>query len=497
MATAATRPTFTKSASHKVQHDAAALVVLAIVVVAVRMPWLGHPVATADEQLYSLIGNALAGGTLPYGELWDRKPFGLFALFGLAHAVAGPSPAAYQVLAAIFTLAGAWLTMLLARPLVDRATAAGAGVLYILLMGVYGSHSGQSEAFHVPMILLGALLLRDPHHPRALGRACAAMLIGGLAMQVKYTVLPQCLVLGGWFLWNRHKAGDSGPKLVMLAALSAALGILPTVLAGTGFAIAGHWDAFAHANFLSFFDRAPADAGRLHADLAVQFLPLALLASCGVYAALRLNPPRDLPYYRFILLLLGGATATAFLPGTVYAYYFAAAVPACVLAALPLLDRTAASRWVPLAVLIAALAWMQLQPSKWEEREADAAAFDRLAAAISPVVNAEDECLWIHDGPAALYRATGSCYPTRFIYPDHLNNLLERDALGVSQTGEVRRILSEGPPVVVTAASALTPQNEEVRRLVMDTIATNYEPIAREAVQDRDYTAWGLRTATD
>ena len=83
------------------------------------------------------------------------------------------------------------------------------------------------------------------------------------------------------------------------------------------------------------------------------------------------------------------------------AYYFAAAVPACVLAALPLLDRTAPSRWVPLAVFIAALAWMQLQPSKWEERAADSGAFDRLTAAISPLVNAEDECLWIHDGPAA------------------------------------------------------------------------------------------------
>ena len=455
-----------------------------------RLVWFGYPIADYDEQLYSLVGNAMTHGAFPFVDLWDRKPFGLFALFAAAHAIGGPGPVAYQVLAALFTLAGGWLTYRLALPLVDRVTAGGAGVLYVLLMSTYGSQSGQSEAFFVPLLLAMAALVADPAHRDAMRRAMIAMVVGGVALQVKYTALPQCILLGLWVLWWRHRLGDGFARLARLAIVFAALGLLPTIVIGTGYAVAGYWDEFFFANFVSFFDRAASGGGRIHRDLVLFLMPLILLAVGGLYAALRLTRPRNGKHYVFILVLFVGCLATIFLPSTVYAYYFAAAVPSTILVALPLLDRTGPARWVPLALLVAGAAYIQFIPETFEDSRKRHAQFDSFAAAIAPHVDGRAECMWIHDGPTALYTATGSCLPSRFVYPDHLNNLLERDALGISQAEEVRRILAARPPVIVTADSPLTPQSPDVLEMVRTALGEDYRPLARTQVGERTIRAW-------
>ena len=119
-------------ATHRIKSEARWLapLVLALAVVATRAIWLGDPAADYDEQLYSLIGLRWLDGALPYADLWDRKPAGLFALFAMAHAVGGPSPVAYQVLAMAFTLAGSLSIYELARPLADRWGALLAGIAW-------------------------------------------------------------------------------------------------------------------------------------------------------------------------------------------------------------------------------------------------------------------------------------------------------------------------------------------------------------------------------
>ncbi|MDP4575808.1 glycosyltransferase family 39 protein [Qipengyuania sp. G39] len=472
-----------------------ALVLLAIVATALvaRLPWFGFPIAGYDEQLYSLIGQAITQGALPFVDVWDRKPIGLFALFAAAHALGGSGPEAYQALALLFTVGGGWLTAVLARPLVDRATAAGSGMLYVLLMSVYGSASGQSEAFHVPLMLAMAVLVSDPAHPNAIRRALVAMLIGGLALQVKYTVAPQCAMFGLWALWGQYRRGASKARLVVLGAAFLALGLLPTTLVALYYALAGHWDGFFFANFLSFFDRAPSGAGRLHKDLLVGLVPLAVLAGGGLYAATRLTPPRDSPHYAYIALWFVACLATAFLPGTVYRYYFAALVPASVLLALPLLDRTGPARWGPLALVVAGAFALVGPLSLLDEVRQRAADYDRFAATVAQSSENSDACIFVFDGPSSLYRLADSCLPSRFVYPDHLNNALERDALGISQEGEVARILATRPPVIVTADTPLTPQNEEAKALVLGYIDRNYSELAEIEIGDRTIRAWELR----
>ena len=206
MVTMAQRPPLTAA---RPSRDWLAAAVLALVVLATRGIWFGDPVAEFDEQLYSLVGWRMTHGDLPYIDLWDRKPFGLFAIFAAAHWLFGPEPVAYQALAAVFALAGAMLVYGLARDLVDRATATVAGALYVMLMALYGSQSGQSEIFFMPLMLAMLWLVRDWRRPDATRRALWAMALGGLALQVKYTVLPQCLFLGAYALYGRWRSGAS------------------------------------------------------------------------------------------------------------------------------------------------------------------------------------------------------------------------------------------------------------------------------------------------
>ena len=448
-----------------------------VAVIATRALWWGNPAATTDEQLYALIGSALAEGSLPYTELWDRKPFGLFAIFAAGDWIAA-GPYGFQLLAGVFTALGAWLTYLLARKQVDWLTATAAAVLYVVLISLYGGYSGQSEVFHAPMMVAMAWLVLDGSACHYSRRTLAAMLIGGLALQVKYTVLPQCLFFGFIALWQLYKHGFAWPRIIAMAVGFAILGLLPTALVGLIYWHAGAFDVWWFANFESFFERS--GAGRFLPNVTTGLLPLAGLGIAGLYLAFRGKPLRDPLLYTLSLGWAAAAFASAFLPGTVYLYYFGAIVAPMILVALPLLDRKGPANAVPLVFIVAASIWLLGPVADWRTSREETASLKALAQDIAPLVDQEGNCLWVHDGPTALYSLTDSCLPTRFIYPDHLNNALETDAaLGISQLAEAQRILGGLPPVIVVSPRPFTRQNEDVLFELRDTLEQHYDQLGK------------------
>jgi 4-amino-4-deoxy-L-arabinose transferase-like glycosyltransferase len=471
-----------------------ALAVIALFALVTRAIWFGDPAAAPDEQLYSLVGNAMLDGALPFVDLWDRKPFGLFALYAFAHWIGGPEPIAYQLLAACFAMLGGWLVFALARPLGGTVTAVVAALIYLLLTAAYGSFSGQSEVFHVPLVLAMVLLVRDGDRPGAARRTGWAMLLGGLALQVKYTVLPQCMFLGCYALLSLQRQGMPPARLALQALLFAVLGLLPTVLVAAIYAALGAFEPFVFANFLSFFDRLPSGAGRLPREHLPLVAPLFLLAAAGLWAAWRLQPPQPARHYWLIAGWALSALATVLLPGTVYLYYYAALAPAAALLALPFYDcRRLQGRWVAVAV-VAACALLVNYTGRHAQSQQRREATARLAASAIPALRAGGGCLFVYDGPTALYRLTGSCLPSRFIYPDHLNNALETPALGIDQAAEVARILRSDPPAIVTADNPLTPQAPLSRRLIREALEARYRLEMQVEMDERTVSLW-LRAA--
>jgi hypothetical protein len=476
-----------------VRADWLAAAALALVTLATRAIWFGDPVADFDEQIYSLIGWRMTHGDLPFVEVWDRKPFGLFAIFALAHALFGPGPLGYQIVACVAALIGALFVYALARPLVDRVSATIAGTLYLMLMAAYGSYSGQSEIFHAPMMLAMLWLLRDRERPDFARRATVAMLLGGIALQIKYTVLPQCLFFGAYALYGEWRNGASAARLARRVAVFALMGILPTALVALLYLALGHFDQFWFANFVSFFERTPAPGGRLRSDLYVALTPLALLIGLGLYAALRLNPPRDWRLYGLFAGWTLASFATIVLPATVYLYYYGALVPAAVLMAVQLIDVRAPGRFVPAVFLLLGAGYILDLPYRYAHSQNERRTEARLSDAIAPYVGAKRDCLYVFDGPAALYRTTGTCRPTRYLYPDHLNNGLEIHSLEVDQPTEIARILALRPGVIVTANHYMTMQRKENLALIHRATETDYRPLITATLHNREVTAWVRR----
>jgi hypothetical protein len=479
-----------------VRADWLAAAALLLVILVTRAIWFGDPVAGFDEQIYSLIGWRMTHGDLPFVQVWDRKPFGLFAIFAVAHWLFGPGPVAYQIVASLSAFVGALLVYALAKLLVDRVSAAIAGALYLMLVAAYGSQSGQSEIFHTPMMLAMLWLVRDPRRPDAARRATWAMLIGGIALQIKYTVLPQCLFFGVYALYGEWRAGAKPTQLAKRAGIFALLGILPTALVALFYLAVGHFEQFWFANFVSFFERAPAPAGRLRPDLAVAMLPLGLLIALGLYAALRLNPPRDWRIYGLFAGWTLAALGTIMLPATVYLYYYAALAPAAALLAVQLIDVRATARFVPAVALLLSAGYIANPPQRYAHSQSERRTEARLSAAIAPFVGHTGDCLYVFDGPAVLYRTTGTCLPTRYLYPDHLNNALEIHSLEVDQPTEISRILALRPGVIVTANHAVTKQRDVNLALIHNATESHYRPLITASLHNREITAWVRRDLT-
>ena len=463
---------------------------MVLVALATRVVAFGNPVPEFDEQLYSLIGAQMGRGLLPYADLWDRKPPGLFLIYAAAHRLGGDGPLAYQVLALAACLVGGWQVWRLALHVTDRRTAALAAPLYPALMAIFDSYSGQSEIFLAPltMAMAQALLAARGQELRAARHLCLiAMACGGLALQVKYTVLGQCLFFGLCALWLLRDKGRSYAGLARDAAAFAVLGLIPTLLAAAWFAWAGALDDFIFANFLSVGQRAAMPVGWLLGEQLIFAIPVIALAMGGVACALAARRRGEEPASLWWLALawLGAAMAGLFIVRTIYTYYFGALVPALILAALPLFDRR--NRWglaawaVVLGGMLAGFNPVQHAIDTVRDR----AILARMAAAIAPHIGAGSRCLYVFDGPTALYRLTGSGLPTRFIYPDHLNNLLEARALPVDPAGEVTRIFAQRPGVVVTSADKVTPQNPATEMLVTRELAAHYRPLGQWIAQGR------------
>ncbi|MGE3692487.1 MAG: ArnT family glycosyltransferase, partial [Novosphingobium sp.] len=434
---------------------------------ATRAPYFGHPAADYDEQLYSLIGAQWANGLLPYTDLWDRKPPGLFLLFAAAHAVGGDSPLSYQLLAAFACLIGGWQVWRLALRTTEPGTAALAASLYPVLMALLDIHSGQSEIFFVPVLMaMAQLLLAASERPltRARGLCLAAMAAGGIALQIKYTVLAQCLFFGLCALWLLRRKGRGNAGLLADAALFGFLGILPTLLAAGAFAAKGHLDDFVYANFVSSGLRGVMPWSLVWLDQLALAVPQLALLAVGALAVWRSGGWGAFPYWRLTLAWFGAAVLGLFMVRTIYPYYYAALVPPAILAAVPMFSRPRIGLAAWAVFFLGMLAgYNPVERFFWARDEQQV--LGAMTIAIAPHVSAGSHCLYVFDGPTALYRLTGSGLPTRFIYPDHLNNALEAHALPVDPAREIERIFAQRPGAVVTSLDPVTVQNPKTNEI--------------------------------
>lgn len=427
--------------------------VLLIVAVITRLAAFGNPVTHVDEEFYFVTAQGMLHGALPFVDIWDRKPIGLFLLYTPAAALGVPAGIwAYQAMA----LACVVGTALLIARLAERAGwgkgALTSAILYIVLLGFGDGHGGQAPVFYNLLVIAAVSLVaprtgeRSDDSARVL-RACLSMLLIGIALQIKYSVLFEGGFLGVWLIWHEWRLKTPWPKIVLRSAVYGLLAWAPT-LAAWGFYIAlGHGDAWFYANFGSILER-QSDPFWV---LVRAFLKIALILGLPLIVSglSRHIPARDgnEPHVRHLLFgwLIASVTGLI-LFGSWFNHY---ALPVMVTAALCCAGYLGATeigrRYLAPAMLVAGLIGGTY--TTWSARwhRGNAPQLEALAAGIGKGPG----CMYVHSGNSILYSYTGRCAVTAWIFPSHLSRERENGALGVDQLEEVDRIFAKRPEIVV------------------------------------------------
>ncbi|MEG3180789.1 ArnT family glycosyltransferase [Sphingomonas sp. LT1P40] len=454
-----------------VSHPLVVAAFLAIVAFILRAPQFGNPVAGFDEQLYLLIGERMWDGAIPYLDLWDRKPPGLFALFAAMSAF-GNGLIVSQIIATLFAAATAWIVFHLAAKRTATLPAILAAFVYLVFLRQLAGQTTQTPVFYNLFLGVAALaILHVARNPRDIRFSAAAMLLCGLAIQLK----PTAAIEGAWFglflLALHWRAGLKPPAIAARAALYIVAGLLPSLIAAAAYARIGAFDAFWFANVESILLRQESFNALAAEQLLVTLIrggPALAVGLAGLVLALRADRSAS------TILLTGWATVAIIevaILGSFWPHYLLPVLlPLSILAA-----HVLARGWIGLAVfaVVAAPPLVSTLTRDAAVSRMETARAHDIAAAIPAEVR--DQCLFVYEGFTALYSLTHACPVTRYVFTDHLRSSRDGPALGVDPHAELARALARRPLAIVTLQnSPWQMRNVANDRLIAETLARDY-----------------------
>ncbi len=451
---------------------AAVAALLLLVAVALRVADFGNPVIHVDEQYYLLVGDRLAQGALPYVDVWDRKPIGLFALYALFAALPGDGIVAYQLGATLAAALTAYVVFRAAGAVgANRVGALAAAGAYLVWLSLLGGRGGQAPVFYnLPVAAAAWLAIRLPTRASTgaiVTSGFVACLFCGLAIQIKPTAAFEGAFVGLAHVWALHRR--AGPATTASAALLwLAAGLGPTIgvmLAYRGIG-ATAFDAWWFANVTSILLRPgyPPDeiAGRL-LGIGAQLSPLIVCAA--IATRWRRGSAAAWIAYAWLAAALVGFLAI----GTFFDHYALPLIaPLCVAAAVTL-GRISRSL---VATLGLGLLLFAVERGFVPDDRTGARDVARVVAA-----NSGDECPYVFIGDTITYHLARACLPTTRAFPNMLAYATEAEATGVDEVAEVRRILRDRPPVIVVSTRSMAIWNRGSIDALKVALRADYRPV--------------------
>lgn len=420
------------------------LIAFVALALALRCATFGDLNRHADETFYFLVGQRMHEGALPYVDVWDRKPLGLFLIYYLLAGISR-SVLSYQIAACV--LAGVAATLLSA--LVSRWSnvrgAWFAGGAYLLTLGSFEGATGQTPDFYNPLIA-GAVLLLLLDADRRTGaqvgwRGWMAMFLCGLAITIKQTTLFESAFLGGYLLFGLRRAGASWQGLIGDAFRCCVLGAAPTLAICAFYLAVGHWPEFWQAMVMSNFSKAlEGGLGWRLASIAVNVAPLAVLAALGL-----LLPTVSRQGRAFVSAWTGAAFVGFCAVPNFYGHYLLPMLmPLCVSAGF-LLGHIRHWRPVALAYTIYINLWYNVSD------RAVTLENNRAMREMASLIRKHDPGggLLVFDGPVYLYALADRPFLSPLVFPQHLNHGIEHNVSHLDTDREIDRIVAAGPGVIV------------------------------------------------
>lgn len=462
-----------------------ALLLILLTAFAARAVTFGNPLVDMDDQFYWLVGRSMWQGDWPILDIWDRKPVGLFLLYG---AIAGinRSIVAVQIAATLCAAGTAMLVRASALHIASPRSALLAAMSYLIVLPLFGGQSGQSPVFYnLFMAGAGALMLAASTSADAAAirrRAFAAMALCGIALVIKQVSVAEGAFFGLAFLFLLRRAGESIPRIAAIATAMIGIALLPTIIGAALFAIRGQDAvmAYVQASYLSIFEKPPGGRQSFAGGIGYLLLfggPLLLAAALGAGSGWR-HSKDPLALRLTAFWVIAAFAGYVLIPNFFPHYALPMLVPLSVMASRAFDQRIGP----PLFIGIVACSLIGGQMTNFGANRRSAADFSRIVTNIEAARHGG--CLYIANGPAGLYAAVPACRLTTYLFPYHLTLATEANSIGVVQQAEVARILAARPAIVVTQDDERSKLSPAVRAILDRELSAHYRPIAQGAADD-------------
>lgn len=453
-----------------------AVLIILLVTLFTRLLQLGDPTAHIDDQFYLYAGQSLLTGDLPYVEIWDRKPIGIFLIYAACAALGGNGVIQYQIVAGLFVFATALTIYAFGRHIATHQGALRAAILYPIIILPIGGGAGQTPIFYNLLVAVAALLTFRTVVGRqgsSLIAAYAGMGLIGLALVIKQTVVFEgalfgLFLAGSIYIRTRHVARTALTSLGLMASAA-----IPTLLAFAVYWQRGYIAEIWQATVISVFQKEPVTFADRMFGMPQFVKAIAVPFSATGFSLLTIvNDKGWTLTTSFFAAWCATAIVSFFaIPNFFDHYALPLALPFCVTMATALGGRFPGTP-IFVAVLIAVGSTIDYIPHFASRFRAD---YPRLLADVR--TSLRGGCLYVHFGPPQLYTDTGACRVTRFVFPDHLDTEVERSALPVKQDAEIERIFREQPPkLVVTGDRIFLLRNPQAAAILHRYLQCGYRP---------------------
>jgi hypothetical protein len=450
------------------------LAILVVVALVARASSFGDPNYHVDETFYLLVGEAMHSGLMPYVDIWDRKPPGLFVLYWALAGIGG-SVLSFQIAGFLFAVATGAVVSRIARRWCDANAALLAGCLYIAYLQPLLGGGGQSPVFYNLFICCGMLLLvqaiEQPAKSGILFRGVIAAALAGLAVSIKPTAVFEggAIVLGFcWAEWHRRQSYSAAVRMLTAIAPAAALPVAAMLI---WYGASDHFAEFWQATVVSNFDKERAPPLVFTSAVLQAIMITSPIVVC---AFLGLTTARDFGADRTVRAMVSAwliAALAGFLAvPNFYSHYALPVVPVlCVLCAHYFSSRTFGPY-----LGIGLIAWCLIAGQSFDLTRGlrSKGRFDQAVKVIQ--ANRGNGVLYVFDGAPYLYSASNMRWASRFVFPEHLNNSIEQNALGVDAEGEMRRVLAKKPDVITFTNSPKPTLNTTNWKLLQTSLTQSY-----------------------
>jgi hypothetical protein len=197
-----------------------------------------------DQGIYATVGSGILSGKVPYRDLWDFKPPGIFFIFAAAEALFGHTMAAPRILEALGILAMAIAATRLSERWYGSRTPGwiGAAIAAIVHLELDFWHTGQPESFGGILTILSLWLATSDRSPatRPLFWGTAGALLGFSAL-LKPPLGGVAVVLFAYL--GRQQRGIGGRQLLVGLGAMVLGALLPIIACFTWFWARGGWAA--------------------------------------------------------------------------------------------------------------------------------------------------------------------------------------------------------------------------------------------------------------